>query len=350
MNKKNLCVVAGGSGGHILPAIVLAKRWMQQNKDGKVFFFVNNKKLDKQIVESNKFFSKLIFLSLINFPGKKIWRYPKFFAQFFINFFKSIYFLRKHKVNQIISTGGFLAISVSIAGKILGCKINLYELNVEPGKAVKFLSYFADKIFVTFEKSKNFFAGFSDRCFVQNYPLRFAETDKIFEKQDLFTKINRKFLVDFGSSKKTIFLLGGSQGSVFLNNLFKSCLENNKLIRDKIQVIHQTGFSDLTSWKTFYFDKNIQAAVFSFDSNIKDFYLVSDLIISRAGAGALFELEFFQKKSLLVPLKTKYTSHQILNAQEVALRNPTMFSVLDQNKLILNSRLFDQELNRLLFV
>lgn len=341
MKKENLCIVAGGSGGHILPALVLAKQWKEQNKDKKVLFFGNKKKLDQTILRDNEFLDTAKFFKLINFPGKKLWFLPKFSFQFLNSFFKSLYFLRKYKIKKIIGTGGYLAIPACFAGKVLRCEIELYELNVKPGKAIKFLSPLANKIFITFEKSKEYLPKIQNKCFLKNYPLRFSKKDKMFNKAELIEKINNKF---FTQNKKTIFLLGGSKGSKFLNETFKSWINNNKNLWRKIQIIHQTGFDDLQNIKDFYSEKNIPAIVFSFEKNIKDFYLISDLVISRAGAGTIFELEFFQKNSVLIPLQTKHTNHQVFNAKEIATRNADRIIVLEQNQIKQNLNLLTRQL------
>ena len=334
MKQKTLCIVAAGSGGHILPALVLGKRWHKDNPDGKVIFFCSSKKLDKKIIEQNSFLHKIISLKLINFPGKKLWLYPKFLFQLSISFVKSFFYLQKFRPEKVITTGGYIAIPVCVVGKLLKSYIELFELNVVPGKAIKALASFANKIFITFEKTKSFFnAKNSEKCVLQNYPVRFTEQDKIFDKGLLIEKINKKNDVFFSPNKKTIFLLGGSQGSIFLNDLLKKWLLEDKNNLNNVQVFHQTGALDKTDWKAFYESLKIPALIFSYDENIKDYYLIADLIISRAGAGTLFELEFFQKKSLIIPLQTTYTDHQYLNAIEMAKRNPGLFFVHGQEEV-----------------
>ncbi|MFH1644701.1 MAG: UDP-N-acetylglucosamine--N-acetylmuramyl-(pentapeptide) pyrophosphoryl-undecaprenol N-acetylglucosamine transferase [bacterium] len=342
MGKNNLCIVASGSGGHILPALTLAQHWKNNNPDKKTLFFGKRDKFDQAILQNNNFLSTIILFNQINLPISKFWLLPKFTSQFFITFFKSLFFLKNHKISKIISTGGYLTIPVCLAGKILKCEIELYELNVQPGKTIKFLSPIVSKIFITFEKSKNYLN--KNKCFLDKYPIRFTEQDKIFDRNKLINKINKQFDTIFDSNKKTIFLLGGSKGSLFLNETLKNWIESNKSNWNKIQIIHQCGLDDLQNIKDFYLAKNISAIVFSFNPNIKDFYLISDFVISRAGAGTIFELLFFNKKSILIPLQTKYTNHQIFNAREMALQYPENFTVLEQNKMNQNLEILNTKI------
>ncbi|MCK4518070.1 hypothetical protein KAT92_04795, partial [Candidatus Babeliales bacterium] len=100
------------------------------------------------------------------------------------------------------------------------------------------------------------------------------------------------------------------------------------------QVIHQTGSRDKTDWHNFYKQQNIPAHVFAYEDHIQDFYLLANLIICRAGAGTLFELAFFAKKAVVIPLKAKTTDHQIANAREMAKRYPDLFIVREQEALL----------------
>ncbi len=331
MNEKTLFVVASGSGGHILPALILAKEWKIKNL-GNVVFFTGVKNLDKTILDNNSFIEKKIYLKLSNFPGKKVYLYPKFIWQFIFSYFRAIYWIKRYKNITVISTGGYLAIPVCLAAKRYKQDIILYELNVVPGKAIKFLSKLATKINIVFENSKHYFSKkLQNKINLTNYPLRYSEQDKIFDKQKLLSQINLQDNVNFDINKKTIFVLGGSQGSVSLNNYFKGWLEKYSLHDNfelnNVQVIHQTGALDKTNWQDFYKNLNIQAIVFSYRQDLKDYYLLSDLVFARAGAGTLFELEFFQKRSFIFPLRTGYTSHQVDNAKFMVERNKELFEI-----------------------
>lgn len=351
MKKPNiLCLVAGGSGGHILPALLFGKKWLQENPKGKIIFFGSNKNLDKKLIEQNNFLFKIVYLNLINFPGKRFWLYPKFLSQLILTFTKSFYYLIRFRPSKVLSTGGYISIPICLVAKILRRIVELHELNVVPGKAVKFLLPFVDRVFITFESTKLFFKNslrhHVNKCVLQDYPIRFEEKDKEFDKRALVKKINSTINCGvtscFEEKKKTIFILGGSQGSIFLNDIFKKWILKNKNLANKIQVIHQTGAKDKTDWFSFYKELNCPAIVFSYDENIKDYYHMADLIVCRAGAGTLFELEFFKKRCLIIPLKTEQTDHQVDNALEMSLRNPELFYVQDQDLIAKDFSLFEQ--------
>jgi len=284
-------------------------------------------------------------------PGKKIWHYPLFLYQLIISLYKSFRVLKNYRPYKIISTGGLIAIPVCLAGTLLSIPIELYELNVKPGKAIRFLSFFARDIFLTFQASKNFFyKKHRSKCKVKNYPLRFCQDDKTCNKQKLIETINNltKSPIRFTTNLKTIFVLGGSKGSLFLNNLIKQWLVEHKkapLHMVPFQIIHQTGFVDTSDWQAFYNKHSIPAYPFSYTESIKNFYLLADLIICRAGAGTLFELEFFQKPSIIIPLKNQALNHQVENAREMAKRYPDLFVVYDQDSIKKNFDIFEKQIN-----
>jgi len=371
-NIKYLAIVAGGSGGHILPALTLAEKWLQENPTGKIIYFGSQKKIDQKVMATYKFEFIKIDLNLINFPGKKIWLYPKFIFQFLKTTSKSYRSLKKYRPEKLISTGGYISIPVSLAAKRLKIPIDLYELNVIAGRATNFISSYANKIFVVFEKSKKIISQknpkLESKIFVTEYPLRFTAEDKSFDKDQFITLVNKIFQSEqdiistrahinlgcgnlqvasfypFEPTKKTIFILGGSQGSQYLNNLFKSWIETNLEYKNKIQIIHQTGKEENKNFVVFYRTHKIPAIIFDYKDDLKKYFLLSDLTICRAGAGTLFELEFFNKKSIIIPLQTKQTDHQIYNAEEMSLKHPDLFitqkqSSIDKDLMILSKNI-----------
>lgn len=137
----------------------------------------------------------------------------------------------------------------------------------------------------------------------------------------------------FEFHKKTLFLLGGSQGSLQLNQWLKSFITRNRNFHEKLQIIHQTGHQTSFDWHSFYAQHNVPAFVFPFQKDVKPLYQLADLIMCRAGAGTLFEVKFFEKQCIVIPLVASTTSHQVDNARAMADMHPEFFTVLSQNDL-----------------
>jgi UDP-N-acetylglucosamine--N-acetylmuramyl-(pentapeptide) pyrophosphoryl-undecaprenol N-acetylglucosamine transferase len=338
-SQKTVFIAASGSGGHILPALVLAQEWHAKNPNGQIIFFSSRKNLDQKILAQHEFLTKVITLNFDAFSIKKFWLIPKILVQIMGSLCKSFYYAFLYKPEKVITTGGLIAIPVSIATRLTGHAVEVTELNVVPGKAIRFLLPIASKVFITFEQTKKLcsFLGksFAHKCQTKAYPVRFEAQDRHYNQQEIIAR-----LPGFSSTRKTIFLLGGSQGSVFLNTHLKKFLQGHSEIHEHIQIIHQAGSQDKTDWQAFYKNLAIPAIAFAYHEKIKDFYQCADLIICRAGAGTLFEIEFFKKKCLVIPLITDSTTHQVENACAMAKKYPDRFIMIDQDSVAHSPTLF----------
>ncbi|MBM18028.1 MAG: hypothetical protein CL947_03105 [Epsilonproteobacteria bacterium] len=317
-----ICFVAGKSGGHLLPCITQAKQIKSHNPKSELYIFSTGNELDKKIINKHTYINHYIPATLWDVPYQQMWLLPLFCINVGWYFTKSLYKLWQLQPHKVISFGGFNSIPVCLAAKLLGIPFELYELNVEPGKATKFLSYFTNTIYTCFNQTKQYFP--KHNCVAFNYPVRFSNTDKIQEKSTLLKKYN------FKPNRTTILILGGSQGSTFLNKIFKEYIEQNSEARNTMQIIHQTGDSDFKNYANFYQNYNIPAIVFGYHERLQDFYNIADVIISRAGAGTLFEIKFFDKPCICIPHETANTNHQVKNVLALQEEYPHQFSIIKQ--------------------
>ncbi|MFC1842706.1 glycosyltransferase [Candidatus Dependentiae bacterium] len=324
---NRVCFVAGKSGGHIIPAITLAKKLITKNKHTQILFFSTNSTLDHKIIkEAQEALPTLshITLSLENIPYKKILLYPMFFARLTISFLKSFFKLVTKRPEKIVSMGGYISIPVCLAAFLLKIPIELFELNATPGKAVKFLAPFATKIKVCFEKAIEYLP--KKKCILSAYPIRFENLGSA----HLAHKNLEQCILKYGLCPQvyTILVLGGSQGSISINNLIKQLFISNPHLAQHIQIIHQTGDKDTTDWNDFYKKVSVKSHVFQFNSAISTYYQIANTVICRSGAGTLFETIFFEKKCITIPLETATTAHQVDNAKEIERRFPDLVTMV----------------------
>lgn len=322
-NKKTVVIATGCSGGHITPALTLAQ---DLYPDHNVIFFAKNQQLDRDILKKSDI-SEGIFLNLINIPRKKFWLLPLFLIQFIRSIIVSYTTLKHSRPQRVISTGSYIALPVVITAWWLKIPVDLYELNVTPGQAILWLKSLATKIYCCFESTTELFSGCDTHLIP--YPIRFKAADVIKSKNELYEKNY------FDPARKTIFIFGGSQGSAFLNKFIKNIVSKGKNLN--FQVIHQVGNHSTYDWKSFYIKHGIPAVTFAYSNQIKEYYNLADLIITRAGAGALAEISFFKKKCIVIPLETKATNHQKDNALAYAEATPDLFSVIAQKDINLDT-------------
>jgi UDP-N-acetylglucosamine--N-acetylmuramyl-(pentapeptide) pyrophosphoryl-undecaprenol N-acetylglucosamine transferase len=340
MNSKNtaLCFVAGRSGGHIKPALALAKQYRQHNPSMPIIFFSTTHQLDKKIVAESADITMHIALPLENIP-RRFWQYPWYMCTLLYCIVIAIKTLYRYKPSLLISMGGYISLPVCIAAILRKIPIHMYELNATPGKATKLLAPLANTIFVCFRDAQQFFS--SKKCVHASYPLAFDQSAKISHPQALSA-------LSFSCNRKTILILGGSQGSLFINQLITTWIENNPTYHASIQIIHQAGDHEIDGIKKLYGHYNVPAHVFAYNASIAQFYSAADLIVCRAGAGTLFESIFFQKQCLVIPLETQATDHQVGNAQALQQEYPFHITILRQQHIIENPLLFSHAIQSIL--
>jgi UDP-N-acetylglucosamine--N-acetylmuramyl-(pentapeptide) pyrophosphoryl-undecaprenol N-acetylglucosamine transferase len=343
IKKNNLvCFVAGKSAGHILPALTIANNLKVANVNTKIIFFSNHTKLDFNLLKNNPNINRHIALRLMQIPYQKPWRCFTFAGQIIKSLWSSYQVLKTEQPRQIISTGGLVSIPICLIGKYLKIPVTVYELNVEPGKATKFIAHFADEVKVCFQKTKQFLT--TNKCTLTPYPTRFTKLDYTLTKKDALNFVKQDN-PKFSQKHKTILILGGSQGSLFINELIHKFISQYK--NDNLQIIHQIGQNDNFNWHSFYLAKKIPAIAFSYQSNLMPYYIAADLIICRAGAGTLAEITPLNTPCVIIPLQTGYTSHQLDNAIEVA-NDHLQIEVLKQNDVQQNFNIFYNHVSELL--
>lgn len=318
------CFVAGKSGGHLLPCITKAEKILQTVPNSQVYLFSAGSSLDCTIMDKHPIINHYIPSTLESIPYKQPWLFPLFLYHFTSYFVHSVIKLWQLAPQKIISFGGLNSVPVCLAGRLLGIPFDLYELNVQPGKTVQFLSYFTNNIYICFAQTADYFKN--KRCILTPYPVRFSENDTQYNRKALIKKLS---LLEH---KKTILILGGSQGSVFLNQAIKKMIEQDESLAKKIQVIHQIGIYDQDDYVQFYKKHDIPAIVFAYHESLQDYYNCADLIICRAGAGTLFEAHFFEKPCIIIPLETDLNNHQLQNGYAMAAMYPDQFVVIRQDE------------------
>ena len=337
--NQYICYVAGKSGGHIIPALTHAQQEKRSNQHLKILFFSTNSALDRSLLEHNKLIDLYQPLELGNVPRKNILAWPWFIVQLIIVFFKTIHCLVRYRPVKVVSMGGYISVPVCYIARLLRIPCEVYELNVVPGEAVKLLSKTAAVTHLCFAETKKYLPK-AVHCQVSAYPLRYTEHDKI----------SRQAACDalgIDARKSIICVLGGSQGSRFINELMQAYILQSSYRNDCV-IIHQTGLADVASVQDFYHQQGVAALVFAYRNDVHLCYAAADVIVARAGAGTLFEILFFQKHAIIIPLETATTDHQKDNALTMQAEHAQFFTVLLQGDIAKNPAPFFERLGTFL--
>ncbi len=345
-NCDTLWLVAGGSGGHILPAIELAKQWAQHHPNRRIVLYTLKRKLDRLIAENNVVVDSIVTLSLPPLPRGRLFFMPAFLIRFSIVFLRVLLHGLFRRPTRVITTGGLVAVPVCLAARVLRSPIEVVELNAEFGSATSLLIRFASRIRVVFLEALQELctrrSGLAARTRLIDYPLRTPDAPPLSRAESLVDV----FAGGASNEKATVFVLGGSQGSRFLSRAVLSWLETLAVEhREKLQVIHQVGDYDQETVRERYAERGVSAVVFSYRPNLASCYQAADCVVTRAGAGTLHELAAVSKRSIVIPLETAATAHQVANATAMVKRHRDLFTLVRQQDVLSDPTAFHAMLN-----
>jgi UDP-N-acetylglucosamine--N-acetylmuramyl-(pentapeptide) pyrophosphoryl-undecaprenol N-acetylglucosamine transferase len=338
MKSKTYCFVAGASGGHILPALNRAHAYQHQDPHARIIFITTQAELDIKVMQDVSNVEHHAF-NLKPVPYRMWYKLPHFVYQLCATFFTSIRLMHRTKPDQVITTGSHIALPVCAAAWILRIPIELIALDVEPGKALTTLAPLATTISICFEKTQDYFQR--TPCVLCPYPLSRMILSLNVTREQILKELN------FDPAKKTILIVGGSQGSVSLNAAIRSLLTKHPDAMRTLQFIHQTGSSDSTDWQSLYKSHGITAHAFAYNPQLVRYYAAADCIITRAGSGSLHEIMHLKKQCIVIPLITSTTHHQRANAHAMQQRHPNLVQILEQDALLTNENLLLGSVNKI---
>ncbi len=324
MNKKNKILISGGgTGGHIYPAIAIAKSILEANPDVEILFVGANGKMEMEKVPAAGF--KIKGVDIIGFQRKltiKNLLLPYYILKSFIQVSKIIH---EYKPDVVIGTGGYVSFPLLKMAQLKKIPTIIQEQNAFAGLANKLIGKKANLICVAFDNMEKYFP--KDKIVITGNPVR---KDLIFCQEKKADALN---FFKFVSQKKTISVLGGSLGARTINEAIFNHIDFFE--KNNIQLIWQTG-------KSFYIKAQEKVKNYS-NIYCKDFiyemdhvYAASDYVISRAGASTIAELAVTLKPAILIPSPNVTNDHQTKNALALVNKNAALMiqDDLAQSQLI----------------
>jgi UDP-N-acetylglucosamine--N-acetylmuramyl-(pentapeptide) pyrophosphoryl-undecaprenol N-acetylglucosamine transferase len=308
-----LMVAGGGTGGHIYPAIAIVREFLQRDPRRSVVFVGTEKGLEKTIVPKAGF--PLEFIDVGGLKGKGIADLAKNLTRLPISFVQAWKLLTKHRPNVVLGVGGYSSGPVLVAASLRGIPTIIHEANAFPGLTNRILARFVKAAAIAFDDAGPRL-GRKDAVVTGN-PIR-AE---FFEVADTRPRLSAPAgAADAAYAPRPLHLLifGGSQGSRTLNDAMIGALLFLARLKDRVQVTHQTGPSELKKVEEAYRTSSFpEARVVPFLDPIVDEIAAADLVVCRAGAMTIGELAAVGRASILVPFAAATNNHQELNARVV---------------------------------
>ena len=308
--KKKILISTGGSGGHVIPATIF---YEQLKNEFDVFLTIDKR--------GSKFLNlKKYTITVINSPNltDNLFLLPINLLVLFFFIIKSLIFLKKNKIDFLISTGGYMSLPLCLAAKIFNIKIYLFEPNMVLGRANSFFLKYSNKIFCYSNEIINF---------PKKYSSKIQLIDPLLRKEFYLIKSSVKKEID---SVINLLIIGGSQGAkVFDNELKKAIIDISK--RYKLNIYQQTSSINNKNLEDFYNQNNIRYQLFNFEENVLKFIGNANLCITRAGASTLAELTFLNIPYLTIPYPLAKDDHQLRNA--LFYKNKNCCWLLKQDEL-----------------
>ena len=306
-------VVAGGTGGHIYPALAIINKIKEKEKTVDFLYIGTSNRMEKDIVP--KMGIKFIGIDMEGLNRKNIFSNINVINKFNKAVTKSKEIINDFKPDVVIGAGGYITAPVLYAAHLLKVPILIHEQNSIPGVSNKFISKFSDKICVSLPNSLNLFP--KNKTIYTGNPR---------SEEIISVKKKLKSTLGFNQDKKLVIVVMGSLGSTTMTEKIKELIPgfNNKAY----QVLVITGNKYYDEYKNINISDNVKIVPFMDDliNLMKD----CDLIVSRAGASTIAEITAIGLPAILVPSPYVTNNHQYKNAKELEDRGACIIVTEDE--------------------
>lgn len=311
MEDLRVIISGGGTGGHIFPAVSIANALKALVPDVKILFVGAENRMEMQKVPEAGY--EIIGLPVIGFDRKNLFKNFKVIYNLLKSQNKAKRIVKDFKPHIAIGVGGYASGPTLKVAASMGIPTLIQEQNSYAGVTNKLLAKSATKICVAYSGMERFFS--KDKLIFTGNPVR---------ENVLSCKLSKDEAVKsfgFDAGKKTVLAIGGSLGARTLND---ALMKNKDIIADsEVQFIWQTGK---------YYYKEVSEAlkgvsnvkVMEFISDMGVAYKAADLVVSRAGASSISELELLGKPVILVPSPNVAEDHQTKNAMALVEKNAAL--------------------------
>jgi UDP-N-acetylglucosamine--N-acetylmuramyl-(pentapeptide) pyrophosphoryl-undecaprenol N-acetylglucosamine transferase len=292
---KKIILTGGGSAGHVTPNLALVPKLRELGYE--IQYIGTENGIERKIVGDEKIKYHVI-------SSGKLRRYfdiKNFTDPFRVlkGIFQAAIVMKREKPNIVFSKGGFVSVPVVIAAHLNKVPVIIHESDITPGLANRISMPYCTKVCVTFPESLKNIKGHD--AVLTGTPIRQELLDG--------SRIIGRRLCGFTNDRPILLIIGGSLGSRFINNMVRNSL--NELLRT-FNIVHICGKGNTDK------SLNVRKGYIQFEYISKELPHImnaADIVVSRAGANAIFELLALKKPNLLVPLsKASSRGDQILNA------------------------------------
>ena len=294
---KKLLIAGGGTGGHVFPALAIAREWIARGDGREVVLVGTERGIEMKLVPQAGL--PLETLRVAGLKGKGGTTLLKNLAMLMPAMVDARGVLRKHKPVAAFGVGGYAAGPMLLATWLGGVPNIIFEPNAEPGFTNKVLARISKRIAIGYEISARMWGK---KAIVTGCPVR----------PEFFAVNPREPVKPF-----RLLITGGSQGALPINRAFVDAMDSLAARKNELAIVHQTGERDYDAVRTAYARREIRAEVVPFLTNMADRFAWADVIVCRAGAITDAEIAAAGRAAIFIPFGRATDSHQLRNAQEM---------------------------------
>ena len=321
----NILISGGGTGGHIFPAISIANEIMRRRPDANILFVGAEGRMEAEKVPAAGY--KIQLLPVSGFDRKHLLRNVRVVYRLMKSMIKARRIINKFKPHAAVGVGGYASGPMLKAAQKRGIPTLIQEQNGYPGVTNRILAKKASKICVAYENTERFFPA--EKIVLTGNPVRQSLLECTLTPEQARERLG------IDPQRKTILVVGGSLGARTIN---QSIIAGLHIIADAdVQVIWQSGKVYDAECRAALAEsnaKNVRQSAFIAEMDVA--YRAADLVVSRAGASSISELQLLGKASILVPSPNVSEDHQRKNAAALVDKGAAVM-ILDadaQQKLV----------------
>jgi UDP-N-acetylglucosamine--N-acetylmuramyl-(pentapeptide) pyrophosphoryl-undecaprenol N-acetylglucosamine transferase len=297
-------MAAGGTGGHVFPALAIADEIKSIKSNATIWFVGTKGKIEHRIVPQRGYTFRTIWIS--GFHRNLRLSNLLFPAKVLVSLVQSFFLIRQLSPDVVMGTGGYVCGPVLFVASVLRIPNVVHESNSYPGVTTRILSGRITRVFTAFAETVQWLKR-SDNVELVGTPTR--------ESLDGASKKESMEYFGLDVSKKAALVFGGSLGATSINRAISGSAKT--LAAHGIQLIWQTGKSDFEELGKSV-KENIAGWVGPFIERMDFAYAAADVVVSRAGATTIAELTRIGKPAILVPFPHAAADHQTMNAKSLA--------------------------------
>ncbi len=304
-------ISGGGTGGHIFPALSIADAIMRTFPGSEILFVGAENRMEMQRVPAAGY--KITGLPVAGFDRRHLWRNFKVLLKLWKSIRMARHIISDFKPDIAVGVGGYASGPTLKAAQRAGIPTVIQEQNSYAGVTNKLLAAKADAICVAYPGMERFFPA--EKIVLTGNPVRKTLSDTKLSPEEAKSELG------FDPAKPLVLVTGGSLGARTLNQAMIEAITSGKAAKTDFQILWQCGASDhkrCTETVAEICPDNVVLTEFISDMPLA--YRAADLVVARAGAGTISELELLGKPSILVPSPNVAEDHQRHNAEALATR------------------------------